>query len=105
MFSHTNTNTLTYTDTHTHTNMLVNVYGTVKPAVLVSEKQTGDMFCLHKTFKKQTIKNNWGVEELIAEPSSSCGKMFLPVKMCVFPGGKERMWKRLAVAWRQERYT
>ena len=50
----------THTHTHTHINMLVKVYVTVKPAVLVSEKQTGDMFCLREMLKKQTLRNNGG---------------------------------------------
>lgn len=75
------------------------------PAVLIPEKKTGDMFCLHETLKKQTaLEIIRETEERTAETSSSCGKMFLPAKICVLPGGMERMRRRLAVARRQGWY-
>lgn len=88
------------------TDMLVKVCVTFAvPAVLIPEKNTGDMFCLHETLKQQTAQEIIReTEERTAEPSSSCGKMFLPAKICVFPGGMERMRRRLAVARRQGWY-
>lgn len=88
--------------------MLVKLCANVYHACSVSlskkkkKKKTGDMFCLREMLKKQTAQEMIReTEEWTAERPSSCGQMFFPVKFCVLPGGKARMWRRLAVARRQ----
>lgn len=86
--------------------MLVRVCVTVRNACCVElRKKACDMFCLHETLKKQTAQEI--IRETVqrsAESLSRCGKMFPPVKICLFPGGRERMRRRSAAVRRQGWY-